>query len=72
MLWRLFCNPITLYYALVGLEQQYVVDFICQLLQVSEVPKKLHELIQKKSQGVPSWCEQLIKDALYANTIQVS
>uniref|UniRef100_A0A7M5XBN8 Guanylate cyclase domain-containing protein n=2 Tax=Clytia hemisphaerica TaxID=252671 RepID=A0A7M5XBN8_9CNID len=56
---------------LAGLGQQYVVDFICQLLQVCEIPKKLHELIQKKSQGVPSWCEQLIKDALYANTIQV-
>jgi len=54
-----------------GLEQEQVVDFICQLLQVCEVPKNLCELIQVKSQGVPSWCQQLIKDALYANTIQI-
>ena len=46
-------------------------DLICQLLQVSEVPKTLCELIYRKSQGFPSWCEQLIKDAIYANTIQI-
>ena len=48
-----------------------MIDFICQLLEVSEVPKKLCDLIHVKSQGVPSWCEQLIKDAMYGNTIQI-
>lgn len=48
-----------------------MIDFVCQLLQVTEVPLKLCELIQVKSQGVPSWCEQLVKDVLYSNTIQI-
>lgn len=54
-----------------GLDKEDIVDLICQLLQVSQAPKTLCELIHRKSQGFPSWCEQLIKDALYATTIQI-
>ena len=54
-----------------GLEKVDIVNLICQLLQVSQTPKTLCELIHRKSQGFPSWCEQLIKDALYATTIQI-
>lgn len=43
---------------------------MCQLLEVNEVPKKLCEIVQIKSQGVPSWCEQLVKDMVDSNTIQ--
>ena len=56
---------------LAGLEKEEMVDFVCQLLEVNEIPKKLCEIIHSKSKGVPSWVEQLVKDMMYSNTIQL-
>ncbi|XP_057290575.1 adenylate cyclase type 10-like isoform X2 [Hydractinia symbiolongicarpus] len=59
-----------LHLRLTGLQSEHIPDLMCQLLEVNEVPKKLCEIVQIKSQGVPSWCEQLIKDMVDSNTIQ--
>jgi len=57
--------------SLVGLENQDLTDYICQLLEVNEIPKKISEVITIKSQGIPSWCKQLIKEMVDASIIQI-
>ena len=54
-----------------GLHESLMADLACQLLQVSCVPIKLDEILRVKSNGVPSWCEQLVKQLQMTNVIQV-
>lgn len=43
---------------------------MCQLLEVNEIPNKLTEIVKTKTQGIPSWCKQLVKDLVESNVIQ--
>lgn len=43
---------------------------MCQLLEVNEIPIKLTEIVKTKTQGIPSWCKQLVKDLVESNVIQ--
>lgn len=45
-------------------------DLACQMLHVYRIPKRLDEVLRTKSNGVPSWCEQLVKELLMTNVIQ--
>lgn len=56
---------------LTGLEAENMADLACQLLDVSEIPVSLQDIVQSKSQGVPSWCKQLVKDLMYSEVIQI-
>ena len=46
-------------------------DLACQLMDVMYIPSELDEIIRRKSQGVASWCEQLIKDMLTSDIIKI-
>lgn len=46
-------------------------DLACQFMDVMYAPKELDEILRKKSHGIASWCEQLIKDMLTSNVIQI-
>lgn len=46
-------------------------DLACQFMDVMYSPKELDEILRKKSHGIASWCEQLIKDMLTSNVIQI-
>lgn len=54
-----------------GLSPDIMSDLACQMLQVNRIPKKLDEVLRSKSNGVPSWCEQLLKELLTTNVLQV-
>ena len=46
-------------------------NLACQFMDVMYIPNELDDIIQKKSHGIASWCEQLIKDMLMSNIIQI-
>ena len=46
-------------------------DLACQFMDAMYVPKELDEILRKKSHGIASWCEQLIKDMLTSRVIQI-
>ena len=46
-------------------------DLACQFMDVMEIPDDLYKILRRKSHGVASWCEQLIKDMLVGNVIMV-
>ena len=47
-------------------------DLACQFMDVMYIPNELNEIIRKKSHGIASWCEQLIKDMITSNVIQIA
>ena len=46
-------------------------DLACQFMDAMFVPNELDVILRKKSHGIASWCEQLIKDMLTSNVIQI-
>lgn len=54
-----------------GLPPEYMSDLACQFMDVMYIPKELDEILRKKSHGIASWCEQLIKDTITSNVIQI-
>ena len=46
-------------------------DLACQFMDVMYIPSELDEIIRRKSHGVASWCEQLIKDMLTGDVIKI-
>ena len=54
-----------------GLEASYMSDLACQFMAVMYIPNELDGILREKSHGIASWCEQLIKDMLTSNVIQV-
>lgn len=46
-------------------------DLTCQFMDVMFIPNELDEIIRLKSHGIASWCEQLIKDMLGSEVIQI-
>ena len=46
-------------------------DLACQFMDAMYIPNELDEILRKKSHGIASWCEQLIKDMLTSNVIQI-
>ena len=46
-------------------------DLACQFMDVMYIPNELDGILREKSHGIASWCEQLIKDMLTSNVIQV-
>lgn len=46
-------------------------DLACQFMNAMYVPNELDEILKKNSHGIASWCEQLIKDMLTSNIIQI-
>lgn len=46
-------------------------DLACQFMDAMYIPNELEEILRKKSHGIASWCEQLIKDMLTSNVIQI-
>lgn len=54
-----------------GLPVEVMSDLACQLMDVMYIPSELDEIIRRKSQGVASWCEQLIKDMLTSDIIKI-
>jgi len=43
----------------------------CQFMDVMYIPKELDTILRDKSHGVPSWCEQLIKEILVSKVIHI-
>lgn len=43
----------------------------CQFMDVMFIPKELDTILREKSHGVPSWCEQLIKEVLLSKIISI-
>ncbi|XP_033119981.1 adenylate cyclase type 10-like [Anneissia japonica] len=54
-----------------GLKSDQMASLACQLLDVKRVPIELVKLLKERSQGVPSWCEQLTREMLSEGHIQV-
>lgn len=54
-----------------GLPAEYMSDLACQFMDAMYIPNELEEILRKKSHGIASWCEQLIKDMLTSNVIQI-
>ena len=54
-----------------GLSEELMSDLACQFMDVMQIPKELDNILRAKSHGVASWCEQLIKDMLVRNIIQI-
>ncbi|XP_014673338.1 PREDICTED: adenylate cyclase type 10-like [Priapulus caudatus] len=52
----------TLAVAVGGLELDVINALACQMLDVSAVPPQIVTLMKEKSHGVPSWCDQLLRD----------
>ena len=46
-------------------------DLACQFMDVMYIPNELDSILRSKSHGIASWCEQLIKDMLTSNVIQI-
>jgi len=46
-------------------------DLACQFMDAMYIPNELDEILRMKSHGIASWCEQLIKDMLTSNVIQI-
>ena len=46
-------------------------DLACQFMDVMYIPNELDEILRKKSHGIASWCEQLIKDMLTSDVIKI-
>lgn len=46
-------------------------DLACQFMDVMYIPNELDEILRKKSHGIASWCEQLIKDMLTSDVIRI-
>ena len=46
-------------------------DLACQFMHVMYIPNELDEILRKKSHGIASWCEQLIKDMLTSDVIKI-
>ena len=46
-------------------------DLTCQFMDVMYIPNELDEILRRKSHGIASWCEQLIKDMLTSDVIQI-
>lgn len=47
-------------------------DLACQFMDVMFIPQELDKILQEKSHGVPSWCEQLIKDMLVSKIVDIA
>ena len=54
-----------------GLTSSEMVDFVCQMLHVNKIPKKLVEIMETSNKGNPLRCEQLMKNMVYSKTILV-
>ena len=54
-----------------GLSEDVLADLACQMLHVYRIPAKLDAILRSKSNGVPSWCEQVIKELEMTNILQV-
>lgn len=46
-------------------------DLACQFMDVMYIPNELDEILRKKSHGIASWCEQLIKSMLTSDVIEI-
>ena len=54
-----------------GLEPDQMSSLACQFMDVMYIPKEIDNILRDKSHGVPSWCEQLIKEILLSKIIQI-
>ncbi|XP_063957938.1 adenylate cyclase type 10-like [Lytechinus pictus] len=43
----------------------------CQLMDVVQVPEELVKILQEKSHGIASWCEQLIREMFSSDKLQL-
>ncbi|XP_077862654.1 adenylate cyclase type 10-like [Saccoglossus kowalevskii] len=64
-------NPATLHIKLHGIPQEYLEELACQILNVIAIPKELLKILQERSHGLASWCEQLINDMFISAKIKV-
>ncbi|KAI0220394.1 Adenylate cyclase type 10 [Lamellibrachia satsuma] len=53
------------------LQAVHMCPLACQLLGVVQIPERLETLLQEKSQGVASWCEQLLQSMCQDGTISL-
>eukprot|EP00794_Sanderia_malayensis_P020042 gene20042-22009_t len=68
---KLLQNEKTRRFILEGLHEDVMSDVACQLLQAYRIPRKLDDMLRSKSNGVPSWCEQLVKELVTTNVLKV-
>ncbi|XP_074661549.1 adenylate cyclase type 10-like [Tubulanus polymorphus] len=54
-----------------GLPKRYLPALACQMLGVSRLPAFITKIIESRSHGVPSWCEQLLREMLFEQVIKV-
>ncbi|XP_022103709.1 adenylate cyclase type 10-like isoform X2 [Acanthaster planci] len=68
---RVLVHPNTLHIKLGGLRSTEMASLACQLLDVVRVPEDLVRILQKKSHGIASWCEQLLQELTAANQLLI-
>ncbi|XP_078675268.1 adenylate cyclase type 10-like isoform X2 [Branchiostoma floridae x Branchiostoma belcheri] len=64
-------SPFTLHLKLSGLDASVIPDLACQILDVAQIPKEIKEVLQKRSHGVPSWCEQVLRHLYFQGSIKI-
>ncbi|XP_038075913.1 adenylate cyclase type 10-like [Patiria miniata] len=68
---RVLLHANTLHIKLGGLRSAEMASLACQLLDVVSVPEDLVRILQKKSHGIASWCEQLLQELTAANQLLI-
>ncbi|XP_035683245.1 adenylate cyclase type 10-like [Branchiostoma floridae] len=63
-------SPYTLHIKLSGLDESVIPDLACQILDVAQIPMEIKEVLQKRSHGVPSWCEQVLRHLYFQGSIK--
>lgn len=54
-----------------GLSPDHMVELTCQLLSVTSIPEDLQDIVNKKSHGVPLWCEELVETMLELQYLKI-
>lgn len=68
---KIACYTPRLFCCIGGLSAHFMSDLACQFMDVMYIPDELDEILRKKSHGIASWCEQLIKDMLSSDVIKI-
>ncbi|XP_071790978.1 adenylate cyclase type 10-like isoform X1 [Asterias amurensis] len=68
---RVLSHQNTLHIKLGSLRSSEMASLACQLLDVVRVPQDLVGILQKKSHGIASWCEQLVQELMAVNQLMI-
>lgn len=68
---KLIDDPNALKVELKGLDIKYLTTVACQMLGVQKIASVLNRIIIEKSQGIPAWCEELLRELYLNSYIQI-